>query len=168
MIRAEVFCREIEEKEIPELGKLAEEIWREHYPGVIGINQTEYMLGKFYSTEALKKQMLENGHRFFFWINHEKPLGYASLDFSSKDYVMLSKFYLHASLRGKGIAPIFLSFLEEQIKAANQNTIQLTVNRQNIGAINFYFKAGFKIIQVADFNIGEGYFMNDFIMEKTL
>jgi ribosomal protein S18 acetylase RimI-like enzyme len=164
---AEKFCREIEEKEIPELGKLAGEIWREYYPGVIGKDQTEYMLNKFYGTEALKKQMLENGHRFFFWINHDKPSGYASLDFSPEDHVMLSKFYLHASLRGKGIAPIFLSFLEEQIKAADQNTVRLTVNRQNIRAINFYFKAGFKIIQVADFDIGEGYFMNDFIMEKT-
>ena len=42
--------------------------------------------------------------------------------------------------------------------------IRLQVNRQNFKAINFYFKAGFKIEKVADFDIGDGYFMNDFIM----
>ena len=42
--------------------------------------------------------------------------------------------------------------------------LTLTVNRQNYKAINFYFKLGFKIQTVADFDIGNGYVMNDFVM----
>jgi RimJ/RimL family protein N-acetyltransferase len=44
--------------------------------------------------------------------------------------------------------------------------IKLTVNRQNFKSINFYFKNGFKIEKVEDFDIGNGYWMNDFIMVK--
>ena len=42
--------------------------------------------------------------------------------------------------------------------------MRLQVNRQNYKAINFYFKVGFVIERVADFDIGDGYFMNDFVM----
>ena len=38
------------------------------------------------------------------------------------------------------------------------------VNRMNYKAVNFYFKSGFTIEKVADFDIGDGYFMNDFVM----
>ena len=43
-------------------------------------------------------------------------------------------------------------------------TLRLTVNRQNYKSINFYFKNGFVIEKTADFDIGSGYFMNDFVM----
>ena len=45
-------------------------------------------------------------------------------------------------------------------------TITLTVNRKNIKAINFYFKIGFTIKSAEDFDIGNGYYMNDFVMVK--
>jgi ribosomal protein S18 acetylase RimI-like enzyme len=62
----------------------------------------------------------------------------------------------------KGIGSTFLKHILEQIP--DSESIELTVNRQNYKAINFYFKTGFIIKDVADFDIGEGYFMNDFIM----
>ncbi|MBK7966419.1 MAG: hypothetical protein IPK10_14825 [Bacteroidetes bacterium] len=40
----------------------------------------------------------------------------------------------------------------------------MTVNRTNLKAINFYFKKGFTIEEVKDFDIGNNYFMNDFVM----
>jgi ribosomal protein S18 acetylase RimI-like enzyme len=46
--------------------------------------------------------------------------------------------------------------------------MRLQVNRQNYTAINFYFKLGFTIERVADFDIGHGFFMNDFVMLKQL
>jgi len=49
-------------------------------------------------------------------------------------------------------------------KENGANTLQLQVNRNNI-AVNFYKKHGFKIIAEEDFDIGNGYFMNDYVME---
>jgi ribosomal protein S18 acetylase RimI-like enzyme len=45
-------------------------------------------------------------------------------------------------------------------------SITLSVNRQNFKSINFYFKNGFKIKSVEDFDIGNDYEMNDFVMVK--
>jgi ribosomal protein S18 acetylase RimI-like enzyme len=50
------------------------------------------------------------------------------------------------------------------LSLTSAQSIRLTVNRENYKAINFYFKLGFKIEKVADFDIGQGYVMNDFVM----
>jgi len=111
--------------EISVVRALAEKIWRKHYPEVIGMEQVEFMLGKFYNEESMRLQMLE-GHR--------KGLGRRSFE-------------------------LLLKSLGDSVKA-----IRLQVNRQNYKPINFYFKMGFVIERVADFDIGDGYFMNDFVM----
>jgi ribosomal protein S18 acetylase RimI-like enzyme len=43
----------------------------------------------------------------------------------------------------------------------------VNVNRHN-KALHFYEKYGFKIIREEDIDIGEGYFMNDYVMELKL
>jgi RimJ/RimL family protein N-acetyltransferase len=64
--------------------------------------------------------------------------------------------------QGKGIgAEAFERLLEHY---ADAREIRLTVNRQNYKSINFYFKIGFRIERCADFDIGGGFFMNDFVM----
>jgi ribosomal protein S18 acetylase RimI-like enzyme len=62
---------------------------------------------------------------------------------------------------GKGIGT---EILEELKKIIQPKKIRLTVNRNNFKSINFYFKNGFRIDSVAQFDIGEGYIMDDFIM----
>lgn len=149
------------------VARLAHGIWMEHYPAIIGKEQTEYMLQKMYNPQALQAQW-EQGHRFYFWYEGNAPVGFASIDAGAGSHGFLAKFYLQSAYRGRGIASQFLAYLEERLREAVLPAVQLTVNRQNIGAINFYFKSGFKIIRCADFDIGNGYFMNDFVMEKKL
>ena len=45
--------------------------------------------------------------------------------------------------------------------------LELNVNRHN-DAFHFYTKLGFSISKEEDNDIGEGYFMNDYVMEKVL
>ena len=45
--------------------------------------------------------------------------------------------------------------------------IELNVNRQN-PAVDFYLHMGMHIDRQGDFPIGNGYFMNDYIMKKEL
>jgi ribosomal protein S18 acetylase RimI-like enzyme len=74
---------------------------------------------------------------------------------------MLNKFYVLDKEAGKGIGT---EILEELKKIIQPKKIRLTVNRNNFKSINFYFKNGFRIDAVAQFDIGEGYIMDDFIM----
>ena len=54
--------------------------------------------------------------------------------------------------------------MSTQTVIEQESAVRLTVNRKNFKAINFYFKQGFIIEEVKDFDIGNNYEMNDFIM----
>ena len=73
----------------------------------------------------------------------------------------IQKFYLDQTLAGKGSGT---EAHNELVKLLQPSLMRLTVNRQNFKSINFYFKNGFKIESVADFDIGNGYVMDDFVM----
>ncbi len=145
------------------IAQLADNIWKRHYSSIIALEQIDYMLKKMYSPESLLKQM-EEGHQFTLVYNGSAAIGYISL--SSKDVknYFLHKLYVDVDEQGKGVGSQLFNYVLSQMP--NAETIELTVNRQNYKAINFYYKNGFVIKEVADFDIGNGYFMNDFVMIK--
>lgn len=49
----------------------------------------------------------------------------------------------------------------------NATVLELNVNRQNKARI-FYEKFGFVIVEEKDIPIGNGYFMNDYVMQKVI
>lgn len=156
------------EGDVEHIHSLAEEIWLQHYPPIIGEAQTQYMLARMYALDTLRAQIITHELDYYMWSEDGEEIAFAAIDTEQRDYGFISKFYLKDSYRGKGIAQEFMLQLEAIFKKAGQKEMQLTVNRQNIGAINFYFKVGFKILRCEDFDIGDGYFMNDFIMGKKL
>jgi len=143
---------------------LAEEIWNKHYVPIIGQQQVNYMLQTLYSEKALIQQMNE-GQNFTIIHLNLTPIGYFSIS-RKKEVSFLHKLYIDSQFQSKGIGTEIMNEIYAQSKGAN--SIELTVNRQNFKTINFYFKNGFKIKSVEDFDIGNGYFMNDFVMKKRL
>ncbi|MBL7889977.1 MAG: GNAT family N-acetyltransferase [Bacteroidia bacterium] len=147
------------------IANLADKIWRKYYIDIISIEQIEYMLRKMYSIESLTQQM-DNGHQFMIAYKKGLPVAYISTSSADSKNYFLHKFYVDTDLQREGVGSQLFECVLSDIQSAE--TIELTVNRQNYKAINFYFKNGFKIKEVADFDIGNGYFMNDFIMIKQL
>lgn len=119
------------------------------------------MLDKFYSTSSLEEQM--NNDQDFYLINSNGiSVGYLSVDHQNQGDYFLNKFYIDPDEHRKNIgANSFLLLLD---LLPDLNTMRLTVNRTNFKSINFYFKLGFIIEEVKEFDIGNNYFMNDFIM----
>jgi len=144
------------------VAKLAYKIWNEHYPSVIGQEQVNYMLNKFYAIDALKKQ-IDEGQKFYLIIEKEQNIGFFSISEKEINTIFIHKFYVDCSDRNKGIGARVMTQLFTQYPKAN---FTLNVNRQNFKPINFYFKMGFKIMNIIDIEIGDGYAMNDFIMTK--
>lgn len=142
--------------------ELAIEIWNKHYVPVIGQQQVDYMLSSIYNYESLLQQTEKKGHQFYLIRQQDDTIGFVSISEESPGNWWIHKFYILNSVQGKGIGADVFELLKQEIK--DPATIRLTVNRQNYKSINFYFKLGFKIEEVADFNIGNGYFMNDFVM----
>jgi diamine N-acetyltransferase len=147
--------------DIPQIAALAEKIWKQHYPSIIGDEQVAYMLGLMYSAASLREQMTAKGQQFFFVNRNGARCGFIAVEKKSGGELFISKFYIDQEIAGKGIGTAALKALIEFFRPA---LMRLTVNRQNFKAINFYFKNGFTIERVADFDIGEGFVMNDFVM----
>jgi ribosomal protein S18 acetylase RimI-like enzyme len=143
---------------------LAEHIWRIHYPSIIGSEQVEYMLSTMHNPAQVAEQM-EKGISFAYILNGEEVIGYIATSFPADGELFIHKFYIDPLLQGKGIGKkVFEEILDLN---PQEKTIRLTVNRMNYKSINFYYKLGFVIEEVKDFDIGGGYFMNDFIMKYS-
>lgn len=143
---------------------LATEIWHEHYTPIIGAAQVEYMLEKFQSVSAMQKQ-IDEGYEYYSICQNEALIGYLSIQPREK-HLFLSKAYVHNSYRGKGYGQKAFGFVEKRAKELSLNKVQLTVNKYNARTISVYEKYGFKKLKEAIFDIGQGYIMDDFVMEK--
>lgn len=155
------------EKEISEIQVLANKIWRSHYPAVIGVEQVEYMLERFYSEASMKEQMI-HGQQFYLVLmdsanGKRESVGFVSISETEPGSYFLHKFYIESDIHRTGIGTMVFKQLVLMFGDSIRQ-IRLQVNRQNYKPINFYFKLGFVIERVADFDIGDGYFMNDFVM----
>lgn len=158
------------EEELSKIAQMAELIWKKYYIEIISINQIEYMLNKFYSNDALKLQ-IKNGQDFYFIKNQSEFLGFVSLSQQDISTYFIHKFYIlpeqHRQNLGSNVMHEIINVINGLYNIHNYK-LKLTVNRQNFKAINFYFKNGFTIESVEDFDIGESYLMNDFVMIKNV
>ena len=154
------------QEQLTTIEDLAYEIWHQHYTPIIGKDQVEYMLEKYQSAEAMAEQ-IKNGSQYFLMLDENIPLGYMSADLLA-DRLFLSKFYVTKSARGKGYGRTMMAYLETLAKKNNLNKISLTVNRYNTGSIAMYEKVGFSISGSVVNDIGEGFFMDDYQMEKRV
>jgi predicted acetyltransferase len=148
-------------QDLASIEQLAQEIWTRHYVPIIGQQQVDYMLKKLYSAPALEKQ-IRGGQKFHLIFDDKRPIGFISVsNKGGKDY-FLHKFYILQEEQNAGLGTDVFKKVFGGLYHAD--SIRLTVNRQNFKSVNFYFKLGFKIEKVEDFDIGNGYFMNDFVM----
>lgn len=149
--------------DISAIYQLASEIWYDHYLSIITAEQIEYMLDKFYSPQALEKSIREG--QLIYLINNESKIsiGYLAVTEKQPRHWFMNKFYIQTQIQGKGIGA---DILKQWENLAQPKELSLQVNRKNFKSINFYFKTGFVIKEVADFDIGNGYSMDDFIMVK--
>lgn len=150
------------ESDLGAIAAMAREIWNIHYVPMVEQEQVDYMLEKFYSHRGLTEQQ-GKGHRFYLIDQDDATVGFLSVSESGDRDYFLHKLYIYNQKANAGAGT---EVLHELIRMTNPKSLTLTVNRQNYKSINFYFKNGFKIKSVEDFDIGNGYQMNDFVMER--
>lgn len=154
-----------QQKDLDTIANLAKQIWNDHYVTIIGQVQVDYMLNKIYNHQSLVDQLTLKNHIFYLIKNNNEVIGFLSVSSDNSSDYFLHKFYINQQKSNSGIGTEVLNLL---IKTIYPKSLTLTVNRQNFKSINFYFKNGFKIDRVEDFDIGDGYQMNDFVMVKNI
>lgn len=154
-------------EETRRLAALASAVWHEYFPCILSSEQIDYMVEQFQSYPALCRQMEEEGYRYYFLLCDGEIAGYTGI--APKDgKLFLSKLYLSKEFRGKGLASEAFAFLESFARENNLSSIYLTVNRHNAHAISVYEKKGFVTVREQAADIGGGFIMDDFVMEKAL
>lgn len=151
---------------IPTLRQLAREIWDEHYIKILSQEQIDYMLDLFYSTEKIKSE-IEEGVIWEILMEEEKPIGYLACKIEPEK-LYISKIYLKAETRRKGLGKFLLSRAIELAEQNDKKAIYLNVNKYNADSIAFYERNGFKKVDEGVFDIGNGYVMDDYILELIL
>jgi diamine N-acetyltransferase len=160
----ELTIRYADDDDINTIGFLAHQIWPAAYGAIISAGQIEYMLNLFYAPLSLKDQMTRQKHRFLLAEADETALGFASYSHLGNNIYKLHKLYVMPATQGKGVGKALLDFITGEIKPLGAVALQLTVNRFN-RALQFYEKVGFHKLREEVTDIGNGFVMDDYIME---
>jgi len=144
------------------LRTLAREIWTTCYPGIISMDQIEYMLDLMYSNETIYNEISEG----VIWEVLEyksKPIGFIAVTISDDGTAKLNKLYMKNVHHGKGLGQQALEHVVGLAKKQDLKEVHLTVNKGNINAIKAYERFGFVRTDDVVNDIGNGYVMDDFI-----
>lgn len=155
---------EVKKNDIKNLSDLANEVWHEYWVCLLSDEQIEYMIEKFQSENAIKKQIENENYVYFYILKNGEKAGYIGVS-KKEDYLFLSKIYVKKEYRHKGLGTKGFEFLKEFSKENDYKRIKLTVNKKNKNSIDAYIKWGFKIVDAVITDIGEGFVMDDYIME---
>ena len=155
-------------QQIAELSEMGGRIFGEYYTsrGMMSAEQSVYMIDMFFSEEAIGKQIAK-GYEYYFFYEEDRRIGFCAVH-ASEGKLFLSKLYFEESERGKGYGKEAMKFLEGLCYLQMLNAIWLTVNRENKDSIEFYLRRGFKILRSEDNEIGQGFFMYDYILELPI
>ena len=154
-------------EDIPLIRQLTFKVWPQTYAAILSQQKIDYMLEMMYSEASLKKQMTEESTQFILVYNDNEPVGFAAYQEIKPTIWKLHKIYILISQQGKGTGKFVIDHIINEIQQKGAKALQLQVNRHN-KARGFYEKIGFTVIEEADFDIGNGYFMNDYVMERKL
>jgi len=156
-------------KDIPIIQDIAHATWYPTFEGILSEKQIEYMLEMMYSTTSLIEQIQIKKHHFFLVKENEVTLGFISVELNYKNQATakIHKIYILPANQEKGIGKILMYKAEELAQEYNQKSITLNVNRFN-KALGFYEKLGYTNSKIENIEIGNGYLMEDFVLEKHL
>jgi GNAT superfamily N-acetyltransferase len=157
------------ESDFQALSQLATSIWRSHYTPIIGQAQVDYMLAGRYTPERLRLY-LGASDRWMDLLKLDGALaGYCSYAYAPVAGEMkLEQLYLLQQHRGKGLGALMMHRVECQSRALGRSVLVLQVNKRNTASIEIYRKSGFVVREAAVFDIGGGFFMDDYVMAKSL
>ncbi len=162
----QLIIREATAADIPAIRQIAQATWPATYGPILSQEQIDYMLQWMYSENTLREQM-KQGHQFYMAELNGKAHGFAGVSDEGKTVFKLHKLYVIPDTQKTGAGKALLQQVIRYAKTNGGTQLLLQVNRHN-NAKGFYEKHGFTILKEADTDIGNGYFMNDYIMQLPL
>jgi len=153
--------------QVTDVARMAREVWNEHYVPLIGQAQTNYMVAKFQTAAAMQSQ-IDSGYEYFYIRQSGENVGYAAIRHDAADArLFISKLYVLAPWRKSGAGRQTLGLIERMARERGATHLWLTVNKGN-PSVRAYERLGFGIVEAMVVDIGGGYVMDDYKMEKPV
>lgn len=156
----------VKTEELERFSEFACEVFIDYYRDMIGEQQARYMTGLFLSPAEMK-QLQEQGALFRSIVIEGKYAAYCEY-IPEKDRLFLSKLYVDKKYRGQGLGRILFDDCLNYAKDNDLKAVYLTVNKNNTHSYDIYKHLGFKVTDAVVSDIGQGYVMDDYIMEYQL
>jgi GNAT superfamily N-acetyltransferase len=141
---------------------VSERTWPSTYGHIISQEQIDFMLDWMYSDTSMAEQFAK-GHQFFIANLNGQDIGFCSVSAEADNDHKLNKLYVLPSAHGTGSGKALLNKAIEVAKAEGSSSLFLQVNKLN-NAYTFYLKSGFTKEKEFKFDIGNGFYMDDYVM----
>jgi len=151
------------------INRLAWKVFPPTYQAILTPEQIEYMMHWMYDEASLRRQMTKEGHVYFIIHVEGEPAGYVSVRPEDAGVFHLEKIYVLPDFQGCHCGSALFRHAVAYVRRVcpEARAIELNVNRQN-PALGFYRRMGMRIDREGDFDIGNGFYMNDYIMRLEL
>ena len=146
---------------------IAASIWPETFREILSPEQITYMMEIMYAPAVMEKE-LADGYHFDIVCTDDLPAGYMVYSSYAPETAKLHKLYLLSRYHGRGIGSAMLDHVANQTRKLGFKNLILNVNKHNVKAINAYERNNFTTIEAVKIDIGNGFFMDDFVMKKVL
>ncbi|WP_294246649.1 GNAT family N-acetyltransferase [uncultured Chryseobacterium sp.] len=157
------------EKDIALIQELAKNSWEHAYQDILSAGQIAYMLNTMYSYEEILGHLQHPGYHYYLMQDQADGrfmgfIGYENSYEGEEATTKLHRIYLVPGFKGRGAGKEALHFLRGEVQKTGGRRIILNVNKHN-PAIKFYESQGYRVYGEGVFDIGNGYFMDDYLME---
>ena len=152
-------------KLIRDLAKIS---WQSAYQQILSQDQIDYMLAEMYSVREISSQLNHPDYHYFLIFKDDNPVGFLGYEnHYDESTTKLHRLYLLPETQGKGVGKDALNFIKKKVSESGDRKIILAVNKNN-KARKVYESQGFSVYEDAVVDIGNGFVMDDFLMEYHL
>ena len=154
---------------------VSERTWPSTYGHIISQEQIDFMLEWMYSDASLKEQF-DKGHQFYIANLNGSDIGFCSVSKEVEAISLneaaaatnaiaykLNKLYVLPDAHGTGSGKALLQKAIAVAQTEGGSSLFLQVNKYN-NAYTFYLKQGFIKEAEFKFDIGNGFYMDDYVM----
>jgi GNAT superfamily N-acetyltransferase len=153
--------------DVDAVSALARTVWQATYPPLISQAQIDTMLAERYAPQPIRDQLDYPRHAWQVARQSDALVGFAHA-LCDETGCKLDKLYVHPDHQHHGIGAALLQEIAGWARGQQAHRLWLQVNRGNTQAIRAYEKYGFRIVASRVFEIGNGFVMDDHVMELTL
>lgn len=162
---SELSIAPLAEGDIAAVIDLAGVIWRRHYPGIVSMEQIDYMLAQRYTPAVIRAQMQSGNAWWDKAVLDGRIIGFAQYELCERS-MKLDKLYVHWDHQRQGYGGRMLAHVEDEARRHGLSSIRLNVNKHNLNSIAAYRKNGYAVVETVVADIGRGFVMDDYVMEK--